>query len=42
MRHNKGMSDDSTPNGTNGSAPTPKKRMNLRTPEVMKIVQEQV
>ena len=39
MRHNKGMSDDSTPNG-NGSAP--RKRLNLRTPEVMKLVQEQV
>ena len=38
-RHNKEMSDDPTPNG-NGSAP--RKRLNLRTPEVMKLVQEQV
>src|SRR3984885_10122676 len=46
------MSDDFQPNG-NGSepnkpddsqpnSPAPKKRMNLRTPEVMKLVQEQV
>src|ERR1700677_1605495 len=34
------MSDDSQP-PANGS-PAPKKRMNLRTPEVMKLVQEQV
>jgi 4-hydroxy-3-methylbut-2-enyl diphosphate reductase len=34
------MSDDSQPNGA--VIATPKKRMNLRTPEVMKLVQEQV
>jgi len=40
MRHNTGMSDDLQPTGTITAAP--KKRMNLRTPEVMKLVQEQV
>ncbi|MCE0484529.1 MAG: 4-hydroxy-3-methylbut-2-enyl diphosphate reductase [Methylacidiphilales bacterium] len=33
------MSDASQPNG---AAPAPKKRINLRTPEIMKLVQEQV
>jgi 4-hydroxy-3-methylbut-2-enyl diphosphate reductase len=39
MRHNNGMSDVPQPNG---NGPAPKKRMNLRTPEIMKLVQEQV
>ena len=37
---NKGMSDDSKP--TAASPAKPKKRINLRTPEIMKLVQEQV
>jgi len=42
MRHNTGMSDDLQPSGTVTASAAPKKRMNLRTPEIMKLVQEQV